>query len=237
MVACETTKPQHAAIEAVVQLRKDNEQLRKFLADAQERAETAATRGKDMDFAHLLDLVKEFSTDLGGSVQQDGNTLESDAMVSMNTEHFRLDDDDEDERDLQLQKLKAKVAAAKSDLAKASAAALRAEPDSSDEESESDTDSEEDEHRDLKSKVLHRPAGGLDGYWTSCKTGHRHYISSRSDSRRPAGCTSWQAKESSTASLTLRGGDGQHHVLERLRTRMLGEALLWDCGEMWTRQR
>merc|ERR1719335_1560395 len=105
-----------------MRLRKDNEQLRKILADAQENAAKATTRGKGMDFGHLLELVKEFSTDLGGSAQQDDNNLESDAMVTMNTEQFRLDADDEDERDLHLQKLKAKVAAAKSDLARASVA-------------------------------------------------------------------------------------------------------------------
>lgn len=214
-----------------MRLRKDNEQLKKVLADAQENAAKAAIKGKDMDFAHLLELVKEFSTDLGGSSQQDNVNLESDEAVCMNAEHFCLDADDEDERDLHLQKLKAKVAEAKSDLAKASVAALRAEPDSSDEESDSESEGEE-ERSDSRPK-----ADGLDGYWISRKTGHRQYISSRDDCRRQAGCTSWHAVESNAASLTVRGRDGQRHVAERLRTRMLGEVLLWDSGEMWTRQR
>eukprot|EP00746_Dinoflagellata_sp_MGD_P001505 gnl/MRDRNA2_/MRDRNA2_102839_c0_seq1.p1 gnl/MRDRNA2_/MRDRNA2_102839_c0~~gnl/MRDRNA2_/MRDRNA2_102839_c0_seq1.p1 ORF type:complete len:233 (+),score=65.76 gnl/MRDRNA2_/MRDRNA2_102839_c0_seq1:97-795(+) len=231
--------PQHISTSensAVEILRRDNQQLRKFLADAQESAAKAASRGKSMDFAHLLELVKEFSTDLGGSAQQDDVNLEYDAALSMNTEQFRLDADDEDERDVHLQKLKAKVAAAKSDLARASVAALRAEPDSSDEESDSDSEGEE-ERSDCRLKVLQGPAGGLDGYWMSRKTGHRQYISSRDDSRRQTGCTSWHAVESNAASLTVNGRDGQRHVAERLRTRMLGEVLLWDSGEMWTRQR
>merc|ERR1719265_2958484 len=105
---------QNSVVQLAIQLRKDNEQLRKMVTDAQECAEKAASRAKNMDFVHLLELVNEFSTELEGSAQQDGKDLENETIVDMNAEQFRLDADDEDERDLHLEKLKAKVAAAKS---------------------------------------------------------------------------------------------------------------------------
>jgi len=211
-----------------------------MLADAQRIAEEAASKRPDStNFAHLLELVKEFSTDVADCTEQNAEDSENATMVSMNAEEFRLDDDDEDERDLHLQKLKAQVAGAKTDLARSSAAALRAEPDSDSSDDESDSDAEESDLNQKVDSMLPKPVDRSDGYWTSSKTGLRHHISwdILRMARPGVGCEAWQAVRTSAGSLTLRGTDGRQHVLERLQTGMLGEALLWNSGELWTRQR
>lgn len=232
------------ATEMAVQLRKDNEQLRKMIADAQKIAEEAAGNRQGTpsspEFAHLLELAKEFSTDLANCTRQETERLGNATEISLNAEEFRLDDDDDDdEHDLHLQKLKAQVAAAKTDLARVSAAALRAEPDS-DSESDDESDSDVESDSECSSRAVAMPPKSVDrsdGFWTASKTGQRHHISWSGHAHVAKGCTAWQATKSTAASLTLLGGDGHQHVAERLHTRMLGEALLWNSGELWTRQR
>merc|ERR1719265_1599913 len=97
------------ATELALHLRKDNERLRQLLVEAQREAETALEQGQStdkVDFAHLLELVKEFGT--GG--EETEKSEEPEMCMSFTTQEFRMDEDDVDEKDLEIQRLEAELA-------------------------------------------------------------------------------------------------------------------------------
>merc|ERR1719310_586780 len=92
---------QKGPMQLAVHLQKENEHLRGMLFSAQKQAEKAIEEGfnqSSVDYAHLLEIVKEF----GDSVNNCSPTVEPSnvAVMSFNTEEFRLDEDDCDEQDL-----------------------------------------------------------------------------------------------------------------------------------------
>lgn len=205
---------QKGALDLAVHLRKDNEQLRLMLVEAQKQAEQAIADGehKSVDFAHLLDLVKEFGTGLEGCVPAGQMNVSRDPMAdALNAEQFRLDDDEVDERDQKIEELEAEVAALTSQLQQDNAG-----------------------DSDLGA------ATWLDGAWLSQKSAQLHTICrpGKNNVAEPATsqCTEWTAVEVDALSVTLRGTDGREHTVERLKTRMFGEALLWGHGDLWTLQ-
>lgn len=211
MPKTEVSPWQKSSLDLALHLRKDNENLRLLLVEAQKQAEQALADGehKAVDFAHLLELVKEFGTGLEGCVPVGGTDPMADAL---NAEQFRLDDDDNDERDLRIQQLEAEVVALQAQLQQEGTGAKPG----------SDLDA----------------ATWLDGHWASQKSGELQRISRAGQVTESgaAQCESWIAVEIDADSVTLRGSDGREHTVERLQTRMFGEALLWGHGDLWTFQ-
>merc|ERR1719265_1644626 len=95
------------ATQLALHLRKDNERLRQLLVEAQREAEQALEQGEsksNVDFAHLLELVKEFGTGLDeGAEPAQGDDAQM--CMSFNTQEFRMDDDDVDEKDQEIKKM------------------------------------------------------------------------------------------------------------------------------------
>ena len=47
--------------------------------------------------------------------------------------------------------------------------------------------------------------------------------------------TEWEIVDLDHESVTLKSDSGIEHTIERLKTRMFGESLLWGSGDLWTR--
>eukprot|EP00746_Dinoflagellata_sp_MGD_P001898 gnl/MRDRNA2_/MRDRNA2_103614_c0_seq1.p1 gnl/MRDRNA2_/MRDRNA2_103614_c0~~gnl/MRDRNA2_/MRDRNA2_103614_c0_seq1.p1 ORF type:complete len:290 (-),score=67.85 gnl/MRDRNA2_/MRDRNA2_103614_c0_seq1:112-981(-) len=191
----------------VQHLRKDNERLQQLLVDAQREAEEALQRGQDkgnVDYAHLLDLAKEFSTSIGDD-------------VGLDMQGFRMDADDMDEKDLKIKKLKAEIADVKDKLAMRQSSA-------------------KSHHQKQKRKK--KGSEEIVGYWISSKTSALHFVieSGCGKDVDASTATKWQVTEIKTASLTLQNSNGMEHTVERLKTKMFGESLLWGSGDLWTKK-
>lgn len=216
---------QKGPMQLALTLRKENETLRGLLVTAQKQTEELREEGQQqssIDYAHLLDLVKAFGTGLEDCCEKPEEETDACGLMSFNTEEFRMDDDDCDERDVQIQKLEAELADVKEQLAEKTIA-VRALIDSDDE----DEDEEED---GILGKKLH-------GYWISSKNGEFHNIGCSGNAMEDSvPCTEWQVTDIDDESVTLKGSDGPEHTVERIKTRMFGETLLWGSGDLWTRQ-
>lgn len=214
------------AMELALHLRKDNERLREALVDAQRQAEEAVEQGEsnsakdsNVDFAHLLELVKEFGTgleDIGETEHPDGAV---ETCMSFNTEEFRMDEDDVDDKDMEIKRLESELAELKDKLEMQQLGAKCAM-----------IQDEEDEDAHGPSELV--------GYWVSSKSGGLHRVGEAEDDVEAdvASCTEWQVVEADKESVTLMCNKGVEHTVERLKTRMFGDALLWGSGDLWTRQ-
>jgi len=205
------------ATELALHLRKDNERLRLLLVEAQKEAEEALEQGdskSNVDFAHLLDLVKEFGTGLGDSV--DTAPADGDEMcMSFNTQEFRMDEDDVDEKDLEIKRLESELAELKEQL-----------------------EIQQSSVKPMLTKLDEESSIELVGYWVSSKTGELHHVvraDTDTDIDAP-NATEWEIVDIDTDSVTLQSDAGVPHTVERLKTRMFGESLLWGSGDLWTPQ-
>jgi hypothetical protein len=208
----------NAATNLALHLRKDNDRLRQLLVEAQKQAEEALEQGdnkSNVDFAHLLDLVKEFGTGLGecGETQQEDN---AEMCLSFNTQEYRMDADDVDEKDMEIKRLESELAELKDKL-KTQNSGVKPISATLDEEASLE----------------------LVGYWVSSKTGELHHVvraDTDTDIDAP-NATEWEIVDVDAESVTLNSDSGVEHTVERLKTRMFGESLLWGSGDLWTPQK
>eukprot|EP00746_Dinoflagellata_sp_MGD_P163025 gnl/MRDRNA2_/MRDRNA2_90861_c0_seq1.p1 gnl/MRDRNA2_/MRDRNA2_90861_c0~~gnl/MRDRNA2_/MRDRNA2_90861_c0_seq1.p1 ORF type:complete len:352 (+),score=80.69 gnl/MRDRNA2_/MRDRNA2_90861_c0_seq1:95-1057(+) len=208
----------NAATSLALHLRKDNERLRELLVEAQKQAEEALEQGdskSNVDFAHLLDLVKEFGTGLGdcGETQQEEN---AEMCLSFNTQEYRMDADDVDEKDMEIKRLESELAQLKDQL-KMQNSGIKPVCTTLDDEASME----------------------LVGYWVSSNSKELHHIvraDTDTDIDAP-NATEWEIVEVDAESVTLRSDSGVEHTIERLKTRMFGESLLWGSGDLWTPQK
>jgi len=205
------------ATELALHLRRDNERLRELLVEAQRQAEEAMEQGdgkNTVDFAHLLELVKEFDTGINASVETD-NGNDAEMCMSFNTQEFRMDEDDVDEKDMEIKKLQCEVAELQGQLKKQQSGVKPLMP-------------EIDEESSME----------LVGYWVSSKTGELHHVvrvDTDTDLDAP-NAIEWEIVDVDKESVTLLSDNGVEHTVERLKTRMFGESLLWGSGDLWTPQ-
>jgi len=206
------------ATELALHLRKDNERLRQLLVEAQREAENAIEQGQskgDVDFAHLLELVKEFgSTGIGENTEPNKGD-EPEVCMSFNTQEFRMDEDDVDDKDLEIKRLNAEIAEAKEKLA-----------------------SQQSGIKPCLTKIDEASSIELVGYWVSSKTGDlQHVVRADTDTDLDApNAVEWEIIEADQESVTLQSDSGIEHCVERLKTKMFGESLLWGSGDLWTRK-
>merc|ERR1711998_581577 len=76
----------------------------------------------------------------------------------------------------------------------------------------------------------------LVGYWVSSKTGELHHVvraDTDTDLDAP-NAIEWEIVDVDKESVTLLSDNGVEHTVERLKTRMFGESLLWGSGDLWT---
>merc|ERR1712118_601806 len=126
---------------------------------------------------------------------------------------YRMDADDVDEKDMEIKRLESELAELKDKLQtqnsgiKPVCATL-------------------DEEASLE----------LVGYWVSSKTGELHHVvraDTDTDIDAP-NATEWEIVDLDHESVTLKSDSGIEHTIERLKTRMFGESLLWGSGDLWT---
>jgi hypothetical protein len=207
----------NAATNLALHLRKDNERLRELLVEAQKQAEEALESGdnkSNVDFAHLLDLVKEFGTGLGDCAGGDDHQEDNAEMcLSFNTQEYRMDADDVDEKDMEIKRLESELAELKDKLKL-----------------------QESGVKPLAATLDDEASLELVGYWVSSKTGELHHIvraDTDTDIDAPD-ATEWEIIDVDAESVTLKSDSGVDHTIERLKTRMFGESLLWGSGDLWT---
>lgn len=194
----------------VQHLRKDNERLQQLLVDAQCEAEEASQRGQDkgnVDYAHLLELAKEFSTSIGDDAGPENEMSD--------TQGFRMNADDTDEKDLKIKKLKAEIIDVKDKLSMRQSCVKSHQQ----KQNRKKKDSEE-----------------LVGCWVSSKTSELHLLHLNACPEYASTATRWQITEIKKESLTLQNSNGMEHTVERLKTKMFGESLLWGSGDLWTKK-
>jgi hypothetical protein len=206
-----------AATELALHLRKDNERLRQLLVEAQREAEQALEQGQGndkVDFAHLLELVKEFGTGMGEAAEPEQGD-EPEMCMSFNTQEFRMDEDDVDEKDLEIKKLESQLAELKDKLA-----------------------TQQSGVKPLLTSIDEESSAELVGYWVSSKTGELHHVvQADTDTELDApNAVEWEIIEADRESATLQSDNGMEHTVERLKTKMFGESLLWGSGDLWTRK-
>lgn len=205
-----------AATQLALNLRRDNERLRELLVEAQRQAEEAMEQGdnkSNVDFAHLLDLVKEFGTGIGDSDETDKGDDSAEMCMSFNTQEYRMDEDDVDEKDTEIRRLESELAELKEKLKM-----------------------QESGIRPLRTAVDEESSMELVGYWVSSKTGELHHVvraDTDTDIDAPD-ATEWEIVDLDHESVTLKSDSGIEHTIERLKTRMFGESLLWGSGDLWT---
>merc|ERR1711939_42845 len=198
------------ATELALHLRRDNERLRELLVEAQRQAEEAMEQGdgkNTVDFAHLLELVKEFDTGINASVETD-NGNDAEMCMSFNTQEFRMDEDDVDEKDMEIKELQGQLKKQQSGV------------------------------KPLTPQIDEESSMELVGYWVSSKTGELHHVvraDTDTDLDAP-NAIEWEIVDVDKESVTLLSDNGVEHTVERLKTRMFGESLLWGSGDLWTPQ-
>jgi len=203
------------SMELAMHLRKDNERLRELLVEAQRDVEQVLESGQskdNVDFAHLLELVKEFGNDMSDSVES-GQGNETEMCVSFNTQEFRMDEDDVDEKDLEIKKLESELAELRGKLA-----------------------TQQSLTKPQLNTIDHESSMELVGYWVSSKTGELHHVvcaDTDTDLDAP-NAIEWEIIDVDIESVTLKSDNGVEHTVERLKTKMFGESLLWGSGDLWT---
>lgn len=200
---------QQASLQLALHFRKENDSLRGNLVDAQRQAEEANAASDErgnVDFAHLLELAKEFEMDDDNSTTNQADNSPIGAI--------RLDDDDNDadEKDAEILSLKSQIAAAKTAMTQSSST------------------------KAASVTSLQNPMTNVCGFWISSKSGELHRIGQREDNANCSSkWESWEVVDLVAGLLTLSDTKGYICTAERLRTRTFGESLIWISGDLWTR--
>merc|ERR1711904_446342 len=123
------------------------------------------------------------------------------------------DEDDVDEKDVEIKKLQTELVELKDKLV-----------------------TQQSGVNPLLTKIDEESSMELVGYWVSSKTGELHHVvraDTDTDLDAP-NATEWEIVDLDQESVTLKSDSGIEHTVERLKTCMFGESLLWGSGDLWT---
>lgn len=213
--AVQVRSVQTSAAQLATHLKKDNERLKQLVLEAQREAEKALERdqGKgNVDFAHLLELVKDCDTSFG---EDHDRGDEPEVCMSFNTQEFRMDNDDVDEKIMKIKRLKFELAQLKNEMAV-----------------------QQSSIKPALTKIDEPISVEPFGCWVSSKTGKLQHVvpSDAVKALTVPNAIVWQMIEAHKESALLLSHDGIEHTVEQIKTKMFGESLLWRSGELWTRK-